>query len=56
MPVIDDAEWLLSGRCGKEEFIKKFKPIVIEWTKTNEALILQTIRDKKYSWKGDEET
>lgn len=50
MSAIDEIDWLLSGRSEKEEFVKKFKPYVIEWAKTNEALILQTIRDKKYSW------
>ncbi len=50
MPVVDDVDWLLSGRCGKEEFVEKFKPYIIEWTQSNEALILKTIRDKKYSW------
>ena len=53
MPIVDEADWLLSGRCGKEEFIEKFKPHIIEWIKDNEALILQTIKNKKYSWKGE---
>jgi hypothetical protein len=50
---VDEIDWLLSGRMEKEKFVKEFKKYVLEWTKNNEALILQTIKDKKYSWKGE---
>jgi hypothetical protein len=50
---IDEIDWLLSGRMEKEQFVKEFKKYVLDWTKNKEPLILQTIKAKKYSWKGE---
>lgn len=39
-----------SKRVKKEDFLKEFKDLIIEWTKRNERLIVES--RGKYSWKG----
>lgn len=53
MPYIDNNTWLLSGRIGKAEFISEFKNFVSAWVRNNDARILETIAEKKYSWNGE---
>jgi len=53
MPPIDEVDWLLSGRCAREEFMEKFKSYIVEWVTNNEALIIRTIKNEEYSWKGE---
>jgi hypothetical protein len=53
MPYIDNKAWLLSGRISKDEFIREFKGFVVDWVRSNETEILQTLTEKRYSWKGE---
>lgn len=45
-----EAYYSPSERIEKEAFLEKFKDTIIEWTKRNEKLIVES--RKKYSWKG----
>ena len=39
-------------RMKKDDFVKGFKEVIINWTKEKEAEIAHFLRERKYSWHG----